>query len=203
MKAVARLMSAVFLLFVLSSPRAFAAAQITMVNKSPLTLDLYVDGAFACGPVKGMGNFSNSPGLFCTASVTAGPHTLMAKEGEKVIERRSGFKVEEGASPTWTVNIPPPPHEGEDVTIFGDYMTDSQGWSYGGHVYLSSTVNDYTCTVVNLTNRKNVSVNVKSTVELRPNEKNVLIGEVRAIQKDTWWVELDHEKFKHGACPHP
>ena len=43
---------------------AHAMAQITMVNKSKVTLNLYIDGNFGCGPVLGVGHFTNSPGQF-------------------------------------------------------------------------------------------------------------------------------------------
>jgi hypothetical protein len=92
----------------LASGRAYAMAQITMVNRSQLTLYLYIDGNFGCGPVGGLGRFTNSPGLFCTSSVTPGPHRLEARDGEKVMMHADNVNIGDGTSPVWTVTIEDP-----------------------------------------------------------------------------------------------
>ena len=112
MKIVSKILLIVLLLLGLSlslaSDRAYAMAQITMVNRSQLTLYLYIDGNFGCGPVLGVGRFTNSPGLFCTSSVTPGPHRLEAREGEKVVAHEDDVNIGDGTSPTWTVTIEDP-----------------------------------------------------------------------------------------------
>lgn len=89
---------------------AQAMAQITMVNRSKLTLNLYIDGNFGCGPVLGVGHFTNSPGLTCTCSVAPGPHLLEARKGQEVapVAREEGVQIGDGTSPTWTVNYEEP-----------------------------------------------------------------------------------------------
>jgi hypothetical protein len=90
---------------------AYAMAQITMVNRSQLTLSLYIDGNFGCGPVMPLGHFTNSPGLFCTSSITPGPHLLEARDGEKVMKHEDNVNIGDGTSPTWTVTIEDPDQE--------------------------------------------------------------------------------------------
>ena len=89
---------------------AHAMAQITMVNKSKVTLNLYIDGNFGCGPVLGVGQFTNSPGQFCTSSNTPGPHLLEARKGQDAVPvaREEGVNIGDGTSPTWTVNYEEP-----------------------------------------------------------------------------------------------
>ncbi len=112
MKIVSKILLMVLLSLGLSLPlasgRAYAMAQITMVNRSQLTLYLYIDGNFGCGPVPGVGHFTNSPGLFCTSSVTPGPHRLEAKYGQKVVRHEDDVNIGDGTSPTWTVVIENP-----------------------------------------------------------------------------------------------
>jgi hypothetical protein len=202
---------AIFVLaFILASAhKAFAMAQITMVNRSPLTLNLYISDDngltfyFGCGPVLPMGQFTNSAGMFCTSSVKPGIHILEAKEGDKVIARQGNFKIEDGASPAWTVDIPGPPKPEGDVTITGEYLgTDSNGSHYGARYYLSSTVNDFTCSVMTVLTQLNLTGSVKSPVQLGPNQKNVFIGEFRAIrQGEHWTASITREKLTRGACP--
>ncbi len=84
------------LLVMLSAPqKAYAMAQITMVNQTKVQLTLYIDGNFGCGPALPHGNF-------CTSSVTPGPHTLraVAPNGQYMEER---MDIPDGASPSWTV----------------------------------------------------------------------------------------------------
>jgi hypothetical protein len=111
MKIASKILLIVLLLLNFSYPladRAYAMAQITMVNRSQLTLYLYIDGNFGCGPVGGLGRFTNSPGLFCTSSVTPGPHRLEARDGEKVVAHEDNVNIGDGTSPTWTVTIEDP-----------------------------------------------------------------------------------------------
>jgi hypothetical protein len=111
MKIISRMLLIMLLLLGLSLPLAYTAsamAQITMVNRSQLTLSLYIDGNFGCGPVMPLGHFTNSPGLFCTSSITPGPHLLEAREGEKVMKHEDNVNIGDGTSPTWTVTIEDP-----------------------------------------------------------------------------------------------
>jgi hypothetical protein len=111
--------SAVMLLLAFSlifAHRAQAMAQITMVNRSQLTLNLYIsdngpDFYFGCGPVLGLGHFTNSPGQFCTSSITPGSHWLEARDGEKVVMHEDNINIGDGTSPTWTVTITDPDEE--------------------------------------------------------------------------------------------
>ena len=111
MKIASKILVIVLLLLSFSFPladKAYAIAQITMVNRSQLTLNLYIDGNFGCGPVLGVGHFTNSPGLFCTSSVTPGPHRLEARNGDKVVQHEDDVNIGDGTSPTWTVTIEDP-----------------------------------------------------------------------------------------------
>jgi hypothetical protein len=89
---------------------AHAMAQITMVNKSQVTLNLYIDGNFGCGPVPGIGHFTNSPGQFCTSNITPGLHSLEARKGQDAVPvaHEEGVNIGDGTSPTWTVNYEEP-----------------------------------------------------------------------------------------------
>jgi len=67
--------------------------QVTMVNKTSMTLDLYVDGGYGCRALKG---------LMCTTHVRAGTHTLVAKtsDGRSV---STSVTLNSGDSFTWTI----------------------------------------------------------------------------------------------------
>ena len=96
--------------------KAQAMAQITMVNRSQLALNLYIsdngrDFYFGCGPVLGLGHFTNSPGQFCTSSITPGIHWLQARDGDKVVMHEDNVNIGDGTSPTWTVTIAADPDE--------------------------------------------------------------------------------------------
>ena len=127
MKIASKILLTVLLLFSFSFPladRAYAMAQITMVNRSQLTLNLYIDGNFGCGPVLGVGHFTNSPGLFCTSTVTPGPHRLEARNGDKVVQHEDDVNIGDGTSPTWTVNYE------EQATIEGVWEVKSDWDDY-------------------------------------------------------------------------
>jgi hypothetical protein len=70
------------------------SAQITLENRTKITLDLYVDGSYAC---RALG------GLTCTAQTNPGPHRLEARDGSKTVADANDFMVEDGSSETWTV----------------------------------------------------------------------------------------------------
>jgi hypothetical protein len=113
MKIASKILILVLLVLIFSLPlvnMAHAMAQITMVNRSQLTLNLYIDGNFGCGPVPGVGHFTNSPGLFCTSSVTPGPHLLEARKSQDAVPvaHEEGVNIGDGTSPTWTVNYEEP-----------------------------------------------------------------------------------------------
>jgi len=127
MKIASKILLTVLLLLSFSFPladRAYAIAQITMVNRSQLTLNLYIDGNFGCGPVLGVGHFTNSPGLFCTSTVTPGPHRLEARNGDKVVQHEDDVNIGDGTSPTWTVNYEDPEQA---------FLTKINGARYLGH----------------------------------------------------------------------
>jgi hypothetical protein len=67
--------------------------QITMENTTGVTLDLYVDGAYAGTALKG---------LFCTSEITAGTHTLEARTADGRTFS-TPLTVESGGSYTWTI----------------------------------------------------------------------------------------------------
>jgi hypothetical protein len=75
--------------------RAYAMAQITMVNRTSVQLTLYIDGNYGCGPA--MPN-----GLYCTSSITAGEHTLTAQGSNGQSISRT-IVIQDGSSPTWTI----------------------------------------------------------------------------------------------------
>ena len=77
------------------APLALASAQITMQNNSDATLNLFVDGEYACGPVR--------PGLTCTSQISAGDHNFEAREGMNMTVASASGNVEDGTSPTFTV----------------------------------------------------------------------------------------------------
>jgi len=83
-----------------------ATAQITMQNRTRWSLSLYIDGAFGCGPVMGIGNFPNSPGMFCTSSVAPGPHRLEARKSDgdnPAAVKTEPMTIGDGSSSTWPV----------------------------------------------------------------------------------------------------
>lgn len=74
-------------------PPTAGSAQVTMVNSTSITLDLYVDGGYGCRALRN---------LMCTTQVTPGTLTLEVRgpEGESASEV---VVVEEGSSFTWTI----------------------------------------------------------------------------------------------------
>jgi hypothetical protein len=88
--------------------RAYAMSQVTMVNRTQVTLNLYIsyDGGqsfvFGCGPVMPLGRFTNSSGMFCTSSTQPGPQIWRAV-GDNGQSIQRAVNVADGASPTWTV----------------------------------------------------------------------------------------------------
>jgi hypothetical protein len=78
---------------------AYAGAQMTLENRIKQSLNLFVDGVYACGPV--MPNVG-----ICTTQITAGErHTFEARAGtdpSTTVKSKSAI-VSEGASPSWTI----------------------------------------------------------------------------------------------------
>jgi hypothetical protein len=103
---------------------ASAMAQITMVNRTQDQLTLYIsdDGGqtwyFGCGPVLGIGKFTNSPGMSCTSGIPAGSHVLEARKGDEVVQKES-VTLGESTSPSWTVTVEEAP------TLEGQWMVQS------------------------------------------------------------------------------
>jgi len=73
-------------------------AQLTMENSTPFTLDLYVDGNYACRSLSGG---------FCTTHVREGFHTFSAKASNG-LSTDASYDFYEGDSITWTVTYEPP-----------------------------------------------------------------------------------------------
>jgi len=67
--------------------------QVTLVNRTSVTLDLYVSGSYGCRALKG---------LMCTTQVKAGTHTLEAKASDGRSTSTS-VTLNAGDSFTWTV----------------------------------------------------------------------------------------------------
>lgn len=82
--------------------RGHAMSQITLQNNTSFWLNLFIDSNFGCGPVM--------PSGFCTSSVTPGDHLLTARRGSEPGSSLTSemVKIEDGASPTWTVNYEDP-----------------------------------------------------------------------------------------------
>jgi hypothetical protein len=82
-----------------SAAVAYAGGQMTLENKIDRSLNLFVDGVYACGPVMPNGGI-------CTTHVKAEvPHTFEARTGmdpSTTVKTRS-MGVVEGGSRTWTV----------------------------------------------------------------------------------------------------
>jgi len=68
-------------------------AQVTMMNRAGVTLDLYVDDVNQCRALSA---------LSCTAQVQSGYRTLEARKGGTVYDS-TAIVVEKGHSYTWTV----------------------------------------------------------------------------------------------------
>jgi len=74
-------------------PLSTGYGQVTLVNRTSVTLDLYVSGSYGCRALKG---------LMCTTQVKAGTHALEAKasDGRSV---PASVTLNAGDSFTWTV----------------------------------------------------------------------------------------------------
>lgn len=70
------------------------SAQVTLENRTSMTLDLYVDGAYGCRALKS---------LMCTTQVTPGDLSLEAR-GPNGESASASTSVGVGASITWTVS---------------------------------------------------------------------------------------------------
>lgn len=71
-------------------------AQITLVNNTSVSVTLYVDGEFGCGPIFVKGGM-------CTTQVKAGTHRLTAKLDNGKTAASTSVTVDSGESYTWTI----------------------------------------------------------------------------------------------------
>jgi hypothetical protein len=74
-------------------PPTTGSAQVTLVNQTSLTLDLYVDGGYGCRALRN---------LMCTTQVTPGTLALEAR-GPGGESASDVVVVEQGSSFTWTI----------------------------------------------------------------------------------------------------
>jgi hypothetical protein len=74
-------------------PPTTGSAQVTLVNQTSLTLDLYVDGGYGCRALRT---------LMCTTQVTPGTLALEAR-GPGGESASDVVVVEQGSSFTWTI----------------------------------------------------------------------------------------------------
>jgi hypothetical protein len=170
--------------------KAQATAQITMVNKSQATLTLYIDGNFGCGPVGPIGRFTNSPGLFCTSSITAGPHNLEARDGDKVVAHEDKINIGDGASPTWTVALQGPDELEATLQYIRD-MIHSQGETNITYVvhplagnYLDSTIKNSVSTNVTEVSSQNC------TLRYDRRARRVIDGKAQPASFDSYTLRL-------------
>ncbi len=89
-------------------------------------------------------------------------------------------------------------HGQESITMYGEYLTDSNGHDYGVRFFVESNVNEPIYVYAYIFSRNNVNGDVISDFALlRPNEKRVLIGSF--TQKDlskSWSVDVN-AKWRH------
>lgn len=78
----------------------------------------------------------------------------------------------------------------ENVTVYSEYLTDSNGYNYGANFYVDSNVNAQIYVVAYIQSRNNVNGDVISgTALLQPNEKHFRIGSfISSDQSKPWSV---------------
>ena len=88
----------------------------------------------------------------------------------------------------------------ENITVFYEYLTDSDGYNYGVNWFLSSTVTDRTCVSPYISEQANVNGAVASPVLMQPNESRVPIGAFIAADRSKSWSVNVKAKWKSGTC---
>ncbi len=69
--------------------------QVTLENRTSVTMDLYVDGNYGCRALAG---------LICTTMVTAGVHNLVGQTTDGRAASQPGVEVASGGTFTWSVS---------------------------------------------------------------------------------------------------
>ncbi len=80
----------------------------------------------------------------------------------------------------------------ENVTVDGEYLTNSDGYNYGMNFFLSSTVNERICVYPRVVTRVNVNGSVTpGPVMLSANASRFSIGSfISADQSQPWSVDV-------------
>ena len=85
----------------------------------------------------------------------------------------------------------------ESVTIYGVYLTDSDGYDYGADFYVDSDVNAEIYVSPYIISRENVNGSLISGVLLmQPNEKHVRIGSFISSDRTKAWSVNVGAKWK-------
>lgn len=80
----------------------------------------------------------------------------------------------------------------EDVTVYSEYLTNSDGYNYGANFFVDSSVNGQVYVSPYVISQNNVTGSVISGVALlQPNEKRVSIGSfMQSDQSKAWSVNV-------------
>lgn len=80
----------------------------------------------------------------------------------------------------------------ENVVVYSEYLTDSNGYNYGANFYVDSNVNGQVYVVAYIQSRENVNGDViHGTALLQPNEKHFRIGSfISRDQSKPWHVSV-------------
>ena len=84
-----------------------------------------------------------------------------------------------------------------NVTIYFEYLTDSNGYNYGADFYVDSTVNAEIYVFPYIKSQENVHGDVISgTLLMRPNEKHVRVGSFISSDRSKAWSVNVGAKWK-------
>ena len=87
----------------------------------------------------------------------------------------------------------------ENVTVYGEYLTDSTGYNYGANFYVDSYVNSPIYVVAYIQSQNNVNGDVISgTALLQPNEKHFRIGSFISSDRSQPWSVYVGAKWKYA-----
>jgi hypothetical protein len=89
----------------------------------------------------------------------------------------------------------------ENVSVRGEYLTDSDGYNYGVNWYLDSTVSTQVCVMPYVTDATNVNGSVTpGPVLMQPNETGVNIGQYISADQSKPWSSNVAAKWRSGDC---
>ncbi len=92
---------------------------------------------------------------------------------------------------------PPSARAEENVTVYGEYLTDSDGYNYGVDYFVDSGVNAQIYVAPYIIARENVTGSIISGVLLmEPNEKHVRIGSFISSDRSKAWSVTVGAKWK-------